>query len=238
MKEKTKLKVIRILCIISLIITVFSIQKTYARYFEKVKTTYDTHIKRWVIKVNDTKIHDLEKDELSQIMTPVFRENQHMNNNNSLIPGREGYFEFLIDYSEVDLAFRFDVDFKQLNKTIIDDEEVDNFLTDLEIYGYSIVETDAATGTQTETITELETVNDYSALSQEIDPTVDSDTTKKLQYRVLFRWNDENADTEDANEEDGMNNYEDTQYTGTSIEGDVIRAYLNYRVRVTFTQKV
>lgn len=230
MREKTKLNVIRILCIISLIITVFSIQKTYARYFEKVKTTYATNIKRWVIKVNETKIHELKTNELSQIMTPVFRENEHMNNNNSLVPGREGYFEFLIDYNEVDLPFRYDFDFKQLG--------VDNFLDDFEIYGYSIVEKDATTGENVETITELETPNDYSALSKVIDPTVETDTTKKLQYRVLFRWNDENADTTDENEEDGMNNYEDTQFAGTSVEGDKYRTYLNYRVRITFTQQV
>ena len=35
MKEKTKLRVIQILCIISLVITVFSIQRTYAKYCRK-----------------------------------------------------------------------------------------------------------------------------------------------------------------------------------------------------------
>ena len=36
MKEKNKIKIIEILCIISLIITIFSIQRTYARYFEQI----------------------------------------------------------------------------------------------------------------------------------------------------------------------------------------------------------
>ena len=35
MKEKTKLRVIQILCIVSLLITVFSVQRTYAKYYEK-----------------------------------------------------------------------------------------------------------------------------------------------------------------------------------------------------------
>ena len=55
MKEKTKLRVIQILCIVSLLITVFSIQRTYAKYFEKIDTTYATNIKRWVINVNTKK---------------------------------------------------------------------------------------------------------------------------------------------------------------------------------------
>ena len=52
MKEKTKLRVLQILCIISILITVFSIQRTYAKYFAKVGTTYQTNIKRWLINVD------------------------------------------------------------------------------------------------------------------------------------------------------------------------------------------
>ena len=244
MKEKTRLRVIQILCIVSLIITVFSIQITYAKYFEKVDTTYATNIKRWVINVNTKNIH--EQDTLNQVMTPVFRENAHMNNNNTLVPGREGYFEFLIDYSKVDLAFRFDFDIKQLNTTTITEgegeniteTEIDNFLEDFEIYGYSIVEADATSGEKIETITELETVNDLSGLTQVIDPTTDTDEDKTKQIRILFRWNDDNKDTEDSNDVAGMNNYEDTQYTGNAIEGDSVHTYFNYKVKVTFTQHV
>ena len=231
MNEKTKLRLIQILCIVSLIITVFSIQRTYAKYFEKIDTTYATNIKRWVINVNGTDIHG-KSQELSQIMQPTFRENEHMNNNNTLVPGREGYFEFLIDYSKVDLAFRFEFDIKQLNKTTnVDGVEVDNFLEDFEIYGYSIVTTDADSGEKTETITTLETANDLSGLTQVIDPTTDTDEDKTIVLRVLFRWNDENKDTTDANEEPGMNNYEDTQYA-TENES------LKYKVKVTFTQQM
>ena len=52
MKEKTKLRIIQVMCIISILITIFSIQRTYAKYFEKVDTTYKTQIKRWLINVN------------------------------------------------------------------------------------------------------------------------------------------------------------------------------------------
>ena len=52
MRKKRIVFFLEILCIISLLITMLSIQRTYARYFEMVDTTYDTHIKRWLIKVN------------------------------------------------------------------------------------------------------------------------------------------------------------------------------------------
>ena len=239
MKEKTKLRVIQILCIVSLIITVFSIQRTYAKYFEQVETTYDTNIKRWVINVNSLNIHG-KSQELATVMQPTFRQNIHMNNNNTLVPGREGYFEFLIDYSKVDLAFRFEFDIKQLNTKIVttgegDDAvqtEEDNHLEDFEIYGYSIVENG------TETITELETVNNLAGLTQIIDPTTDTDEDKTRTIRVLFKWNDTNKDTTDENEVTGMNNYEDTQYIGSEVEGDSIHTSLDYRVKVTFTQQL
>ena len=76
MKEKTKLRVLQILCIISILITVFSIQRTYAKYFEKVGTTYQTNIKRWLINVNSKNIH--EESELSKVMQPIFVENENM----------------------------------------------------------------------------------------------------------------------------------------------------------------
>lgn len=234
MKEKTKLRVIQILCIVSLLITVFSIQRTYAKYFEQVDTTYATNIKRWVMKVNNTYIH--RGVQLNQIMQPVFVENEHMNNNNTLVPGRKGYFEFLIDYEKVDVAFRFQFDIEQLNATQLED---------FEIYGYSIVETDEDTGEVTERETILTAVNNLSEITQIIEPNDENDHDingkKQKLIRVLFRWNDANADTEDAASEDDMNNLEDTQFTGetnTAEGADELHKVLNYKVKITFTQIV
>lgn len=241
MNNKTKLRVIQILCVVSLLITVFSIQRTYAKYFEKVETQYNTNIKRWVINVNTKNIH--EEDSLSQVMTPVFRQNTHMNNNNTLVPGREGYFEFLIDYSKVDLAFRFEFDIEQLNTKTVGEgpsaTQEDAHLENFEIYGYSIVTTDADSGEEVETITQLATANNMSGLTQYIDPTTDTDKTSRV--RILFRWNDSNADTEDETDEPGMNNQEDTEFIGeenTATGADEVHTVLNYNVKITFTQQV
>jgi len=254
MKEKTKLRVIQILCIVSLIITVFSIQRTYAKYFEKVDTTYATNIKRWVINVNNTNIR--RNQNLSTIMQPEFIEDEHMNSNNTLVPGRKGYFPFIIDYSKVDLAFRFNLDFEQLNKKTIvvgegDDAtttEVNNFLEDFEIYGFEIRDGSNVYTTQ---ITGLEMINPiidpvsglvtYSKLTEDeevVQQQINLDTDKKVEIRALFMWNDENKDTTDTAEETGMNNYEDTQYAGNAIEGDTVHTNLNYNVQITFTQHI
>lgn len=239
-KEKTKLRVIQILCIISVLITVFSIQRTYARYFEKVDTTYDTNIKRWVINVNDVDIHG-KGEELNTIMQPIFIENEHMNSNDTLVPGREGYFDFSINYSKVDLAFRFNFDIQQLNtKTVVDDvtgetSEVDAHLEDFQIYGFTIID-----GANTETIliqnlNEIKPVidpnaNTISYTNSGEDKVLNLNADSKVELQVLFRWNDDTGST--------MDNAEDTAFAGEVNSEDSMRDLLNYKVKITFTQQV
>ena len=221
MKEKTKLRIIQIMCIISILITIFSIQRTYAKYFEKVDIRYQTNIKIWLINVNTYNIHEMS--ELNQVMQPVIVDDENMNNNNTLVPGRKGYFEMLIDYSAVDLAFEYEFYIEQLNN---------NPLEDFEIYGYEVIDADG-----TSTVTETKEIKGV------IDPTteVDSNGDKKRKIRVLFRWNDENADTADSASAEGMNNLEDTQFRGetdTSADADGLHTVLNYKATMKFAQYI
>ena len=221
MKEKTKLRIIQIMCIISILITIFSIQRTYAKYFEKVDIRYQTNIKRWLINVNTYNIHEMS--ELNQVMQPVIVDDENMNNNNTLVPGRKGYFEMLIDYSAVDLAFEYEFYIEQLNN---------NPLEDFGIYGYEVIDADG-----TSTVTETKEIKGV------IDPTteVDSNGDKKRKIRVLFRWNDENADTADSASAEGMNNLEDTQFRGetdTSADADGLHTVLNYKATMKFAQYI
>ncbi len=199
MKRKNKLIVLEILCIISLLFTIFSIRRTYARYFEKVDTTYQTHIKRWLIKINDLNIHEAKS--LSEVVQPVLVENENMNNNNTLVPGRTGYFDMMIDYTYVDLAFKYEFSIEQLNETQ---------LKDFEIYGYEIVDGDKSTVTETKQIKGV------------IDPNKDlnSANEKKRDIRILFRWNDGDGSI--------MDNKLDTQYRSEENEALNYRATLKF----------
>lgn len=199
MKRKNKLRVLEILCIISLLFTIFSIRRTYARYFEKVDTTYQTHIKRWLIKINDLNIHEAKS--LSEVVQPVLVENENMNNNNTLVPGRTGYFDMMIDYTYVDLAFKYEFSIEQLNETQ---------LKDFEIYGYEIVDGDKSTVTETKQIKGV------------IDPDKDlnSANEKKRDIRILFRWND--------GDDSIMDNKLDTQYRSEENEALNYRATLKF----------
>lgn len=199
MKRKNKLRVLEILCIISLLFTIFSIRRTYARYFEKVDTTYQTHIKRWLIKINDLNIHEAKS--LSEVVQPVLVENENMNYNNTLVPGRTGYFDMMIDYTYVDLAFEYEFSIEQLNETQ---------LKDFEIYGYEIVDGDKSTVTETKQIKGV------------IDPDKDLNSAKekKRDIRILFRWNDGDGSI--------MDNKLDTQYRSEENEALNYRATLKF----------
>ena len=229
MKEKTKLRVIQILFIVSLLITVFSIQRTYAKYYETVGTTYATDIKKWVINVNEKNIHN--ETTLSNVMTPQFFYNEHMTtnegNNDILVPGREGCFDFLIDYTNVDVPFKFAFDIEQLNTTVLED---------FEVYGYKIVDSDLEI-TSTTKVTDIGEITKLtkdengnyklSEITQEIDPATESEKEKRI--LVLFRWYD--------GEENNMDNVEDTAYIGKE-NGEDLRKLLNYKVKITFTQTI
>lgn len=212
MKRKNTIRIIEILFIISILITFFSIQRTYAKYFEKVGTTYNTNIKKWVISINNNNIHDM--DSLSKIMQPVLVENENMNSNETLIPGREGYFDMVLDYNYVDLAFEYTFSIEQLNNTK---------LADFEIYGYSVIDGENPEVVETKEIKGV------------IDPTteLDSNGEKKKDIRILFRWNDGEGST--------MNNASDTQFRGeknTASDADKVHTILKYKAIVTFSQYI
>ena len=242
MKEKTKLRVIQILCIVSLLVTVFSVQRTYAKYYEKIDTTYVTDIKKWVINVNENDIH--EETTLSNIMTPKFFYNSHMTtnegNNDVLVPGREGCFDFLIDYTNVDVPFKFAFDIQQLNVATVGEGEeatqVNAHLEDFEVYGYAIVDEDfnLTSTTKISDVGEITTLTkdasgeyQLSEITQEIDPTTDTEDQKRI--LVLFRWYD--------GTDNNLDNLEDIQFAGEE-NGEELRKLLKYKVKITFTQKI
>lgn len=258
MEKKTKLRIIQVLCIISMLMTFFSIQKTYAKYYEKVGTTYATTLKRWVINVNNYDIHGLstlnDKPNNKVVMTPVFIHNDHMNDNDTLVPGREGYFPFIIDYTKVDLIFRYEFDITQLNqKTVIDAvtgeaTTTDAHLNDFEIYGYEIIDGSFTDIIEVENITEINPVIDPVETTEPVkkstitytkdgtETTKQLDADKKVEIRILFRWNDENADTATS-----MTNAEDTAFKGETNTAedrtDDLHQILKYNVEIKFTQE-
>ena len=164
MKIKTRIIIIQILCVISLVITTFSITSTYAKYYEKMNASYSTNIKKWLIEVNNKDI--FKEQNLSNIMQPKFDANIYANDN-ILVPGRVGYFDLTIDYTYVDVAFTVKCEVTQQN---------DTKLSDFQVYGYSIMENGQE---------KMVTTTDISYTIN-----VEESEEKQQQMKIYFKWND------------------------------------------------
>lgn len=164
MKTKTRIRIIQILCVISLLITTFSIRSTYAKYYEKMNTSYSTSIKKWFIQLNGK---DIFEEELSNIMEPTFIDDANINDG-FLVPGRVAYFELDIDYTYVDVSFTINCEIIQQNATK---------LTDLQMYAYSIIED----GTETM----------YNSTDFSYSINIEEEGSKQKQMRIYFKWNDD-----------------------------------------------
>lgn len=134
MKRETKSKILNILFVISLIICLFLISDTYAKYVEQVGTSYQSSAKGWQVVVNTKIIR--EQTTLKDVITPRFDSNPNMKDG-LLVPGREGYFDMEIDFSEVGVPFTLDFLVEQ-NETV---ENSYTALPDFKYLGYSLEET-------------------------------------------------------------------------------------------------
>lgn len=134
MKSKTKIKILKILFVISLIISLLLIYDTYAKYQEQVYTNHGSTIKKWKMIVNDKIIR--EQESLNQVVLPTLEKNTFIGDN-LIVPGREGYFDMEIDFSQVEVPFSVEF-FLEQNET----SSTYNKLVDFEFYGYYVEEND------------------------------------------------------------------------------------------------
>lgn len=133
-KRETKSKILNILFLISLIICLYLISDTYAKYVEEVNTSYQSSVKSWKVVVNNKVIR--EETTLSNVITPRLDNNQYMKDG-LIVPGREGYFDMVINFADVDVPFTLDFLVEQNEG----EEGVYNNLPDFKYLGYSLEET-------------------------------------------------------------------------------------------------
>lgn len=216
MKSEKKLKIARILFIISFIITIYFINGTYSKYQEKINTNYDVDVKQWKILVNNEDIHTTEK-QLSEFVTPVFVSDEN-SADGVLVPGKTGYFQTEIDYTNVQVPFLFTFTLQQ--------PEEDKQLPDFKFFKYSVM-SDASDSATEELSFDYEVTpnpdGEDKVTAVRITPP-DNTLTKKAVIRTYFTWYDA-IDNE-------MDNYDDTTYRLiTNSEGT-----LNFLANASFSQ--
>lgn len=153
-----------ILAICALILCITQIQQTYAKYLDTKEGDTDFTIAKWKILVNQQDI--TEASTMSSLINPVYIENEHMKEG-VIAPGREGYFDLVIDSSNTEVSFRYDISVTSSENSSVND---------LVITGYSL--------NDSEIIPVSDQLNNLSNIIYY------TDTNKENKIRIYFKWRD------------------------------------------------
>ena len=162
MKKLPKKLILIVIATISLVVTLQVIQITYAKYVTENEVLSDVTLSQWRIKVNQQDI--TENKEISNLLTPVFEGNEYIAQD-ALVPGAEGYIEFIIDTSIVNLSCDYKI-------TLTPDTE--NAITDIATIGYAI--NDGA-----KVLLNQQNSDVTGSIEKDVDET---------KVKVYFKWND------------------------------------------------
>lgn len=102
--------------LIMLLVTVYQINSTYAKYFTEAEGIVEETIGAWIVKINGTNIAtgtDLQSFTINDL---TYNSNDYVLAG-KIAPGLLGYFDIEIDATEASVAVRYDVtiDFSSLN---------------------------------------------------------------------------------------------------------------------------
>ena len=153
-----------VLAICALILCITQIQQTYAKYLDTKEGDTDFTIAKWKILVNQQDI--TEASTMSSLINPVYIENEHMKEG-VIAPGRAGYFDLVIDSSNTEVSFRYDISVTSSENSSVND---------LVITGYSL--------NDSEIIPVSDQLNNLSNIIYY------TDTNKENKIRIYFQWRD------------------------------------------------
>ncbi len=144
---------------------IYLFQTSLAKYRKQVTGNVDLQIARWNIKINDEDVAN--KSVLTNDIVPVFEGNEYTNDS-VIAPGSKGYCDIIIDATNVDVDFTYELGIS------IGEE---NQISDLRTTGYIL------NPTEDSTITEIPT---DQAITGEI-----VHNTSQTKIRIYFEWYDE-----------------------------------------------
>ena len=168
-----------LICICVCFLLFFMIQ-VYAKYITSTEGSTALTIANWNILVNNQSIKN--NIDISNSIIPVFSENEHISSN-IIAPSSEGYFDLNLDFTNVDVSFKYEITASAHKNSSVQD---------LVSTGYSINDAEKI---------DFET---YNTPITEIIPL--SSETKTRKIRIYILWNDD-EDTQT------MNNSDDTLST-------------------------
>lgn len=158
---------------------IYLCQSTYSKYKDQISGNTNIEIATWKIVINDEDISG--KKSLTKNITPVLPGNEYIKEG-VLAPGAEGYYDIIIDSSNIDVAFNYSITASLSESTI----------SDLIITGYEINPTDEPN------------ILDYEEkISNDVDY-----KTESITIRIYIKWDDSETNTMDnmADTEITLNN--------------------------------
>ena len=164
---KRNKKVILLLAFLSLFVSMYFIQDTYAKYLTRANTDVTGAIARWNIVVNDEVIRN--GDTLDNLITPIFVGSQHIKED-VIAPTVTGYFDLIIDSSDVDVSYTYSI-------SITRNPDLPDFV----VTGYSV---DSGSLVSVDTSVATPTISNDVLLT---------DLTRIHSIRVFIAWNDDSA---------------------------------------------
>ena len=106
--------------------SILTVKETYSKYISSAEGEAISSIASWKIKINDQSI--LSNTSITNTIKPVFIGNKDVNDG-YIAPKSEGYFDIVIDTTDVDVSYEYIVNTAVSDKSIV---------KDLIVTGYSI----------------------------------------------------------------------------------------------------
>ena len=180
-----KIKVILILLTLS--VTLSFMSDTYSRYAVNTTSNVELTFAKWQILVNENDITDSTTSNL--IITPIIEESENVKKN-TLAPSSKGYFDILINPTNVEVSFDYIMNLKILNEN----------MPDILISKYAILDENYEEGKTT--INKLDIIDNEIKNSLIFDNNTQNFVFKPFTIRVFFEWfegtNELMGDTQDT----------------------------------------
>jgi len=158
-----------VLAFLSLFVLISSVEETYAKYNTEAEGQANVNIARWQISINNQDI--ITDSYITNVITPTLINNTYVKDG-VIAPLAVGYFDLILNYTNVDVAFEYGI-----TTSIATSSSV----TDLKVTGYSI-----DGGTVIPVASNLDNVGGIVLLS---------DTPRIKTYRIYITWDDFEAET-------------------------------------------
>lgn len=114
-----------VLAFLSLFVLISSVEETYAKYNTEAEGQANINIARWQISINNQDI--ITDSYITNVITPTLINNPNVKNG-VIAPLSVGYFDLILNYTNVDVSFNYGI-----TTSIATNSNV----TDLKVTGYS-----------------------------------------------------------------------------------------------------